>query len=231
MKTQILIASTIALIGMESAYSNCSQALPSTEQCTAIPEPAQNIAHCKNYTFPYSLCYTNNKGTYKKFHICSTCEDGYILTLNSEFTAMGCDLGDGGVYTCQPCSVAKTCDPSSEIAYSPDSWYDSWVGYQSNSWTECNTGTCTWETRTKYRCAAGYYGISSAIKENYIEGFGVMGLSGCTRCPINSMASKYGESDLGNNDTIQNCYLVESESYDVSGHYTIVPPNSRCYYE
>ncbi|MDE5615230.1 MAG: hypothetical protein K2I81_00140 [Alphaproteobacteria bacterium] len=231
MKTHILIASTFALMGIESAYSNCTEADYFGTQCTAITEPAQNIAHCKSYEFSHSLCYKNASGTHKKFHLCKECEDGYILTLNPDYTAMGCDKGDGGVYVCLPCSLAKTCDPHSEIEYDPDAWRDSWTGYQSNSYTECNTATCQWEKRTTYRCSAGYYGPGDGITENYVEGFGIMGLNGCTICPPNPFATQSGQSDVDDNATIQKCYLVEDIGYDFTGTYNIVPSGSRCYHD
>ncbi len=230
MKKQVLIVTMSTLLATELVYARCDQAAPDTASCASILEPEQNIAHCKQYMFPYALCYTNYLGQFKKFHICHECEDGYILTLNPEFAAMGCSQNDGGVYTCQPCSVVRACDPTTEIPYDADAWSDSWNGYQVNKWTECNTDNCTWEERSEYRCAAGFYGASSAIKENYIEGFGVMGMTGCTQCPFSSHATQ-GTSDPGDNETIQGCYLMEDEGYDFTGYYKIVPAGSRCYYE
>lgn len=231
MKKQFVVVTMSMLLTAEFGYANCLQQMPDEAHCAAISDPVQNIAHCGSYAFSFPLCYKNAAGTYKKFNLCNKCEDGYILTLNPDFVAMGCDNSDGGVYVCQPCSVAKACNPNAGVEYNPDGWENSWTGYQSNSWTECNTNTCEWETRSKFRCAAGYYGNSAEITENYIEGFGVMGMNGCTRCPINSNASKFGDSDPGENETIQGCYLTESEGYDVTGFYKIVPAGSRCYYE
>ncbi|MDE6250584.1 MAG: hypothetical protein K2M34_03045 [Alphaproteobacteria bacterium] len=231
MNKKLLIVTMSTFLTTELAYAQCGMAPSDNETCASIAEPAQNIAHCKQYMFPYSLCYINKStGKAGKFQICHMCEDGYILTLDPDFVAMGCSNRNGGVYVCQPCSVAKTCDPNSEIEYDEDAWKDSWNGYQTNTWTECNTSTCTWEKRSKHRCAAGFYGSSSAIKENYIEGFGAMGMTGCTQCPM-SATTKAGESDPGANETIQGCYLTESQGYDVTGVYQIVPAGSRCYYE
>lgn len=232
MNKRVLIVTISTLLSAKLAYATiCGQAVSDNPACTAIAEPAQNIAHCANYMFPYSLCYTNNSGQYKKFHICSECDDGYILTVNPDFTAMGCSNGvDASVYICQPCSVAKTCDPKSEIKYDANAWKDSWTGYQSNIWTECNTNTCTWNVRTEYRCSTGYYGTSSEIKENYIEGFGVMGMTGCTACPYSDHAT-LGTSDPGDNETIQRCYLTDDKACGVDGCYQIIPSGSRCYHD
>lgn len=67
MKKHILIATTLALLGMECAYSNCSQMSTEDEQCASIPDPEQNIANCKSYMFPYPICYKNAQGTRKNF--------------------------------------------------------------------------------------------------------------------------------------------------------------------
>lgn len=232
MKKQVLRATMMTIVAIESANAaNCYQQLADESHCATITNPAQNIAHCESYMFPYPLCYSNASGMYKKFNLCSKCADGYILTLNPDFAAMGCSDGDGGVYVCQPCSVAKSCNPNDDarVDYDPDGYRNSWVGYQTNSWTECNTNTCKWERRAKFRCAAGYYGNSSAITENIIDGY-VMGMNGCTQCPYSSHAT-LGTSDAGENETIEGCYLVESEGWDFTGSYKIIPPNTRCYYE
>lgn len=226
MKKHILIATTLALLGMECAYSNCNQMSTEDELCASIPDPEQNIANCKSYMFPYPICYKNAQGTRKKFYTCGECEDGYVLTLNPNFTAMGCD--SGSAYVCQPCSVVKACSPNSKPDYDPDAWRDSWKGYQINSYAECNTDTCEWESRAQYRCSAGYYGISDDITENYVEGFGVMGLNGCTLCPLTA-AAQLGKSDAGDNETVLKCY-TDQDGTDVTGSFVLLPSGSRCYY-
>lgn len=230
MKKQLVVVTMSMLLYAEFAYATCNQAMSDDSHCSAISDPAQNIAHCESYTFSFPLCYKNASGTYNKFNLCNKCEDGYILTLNPDFVAMGCDNSDGGVYVCQPCSVAKSCNPNAGVEYNPDGWKNSWTGYQSNSWTECNTNTCEWEAVTEYRCAAGYFGPSSGIKEKYIEGFGVAGLTGCSLCPLSNSA-KYAQSDAGENETIEGCYMVEDEGYDFTGSYKIIPAGTPCYYE
>ncbi len=236
MKKQIIASTIVYLLMGAYAYAGCQMAGYEDSKCSTAASP-QAIANCKTMMSNdvgdvYHFCYKNDKGQYKKVYTCLECKEGYILVPSHILIDFGCNESDiVSMWTCQPCSVVKACDPTTEIPYDADAWSDSWNGYQVNKWTECNTDNCTWEERSEYRCADGYYGERDKIVPNYIEGFGVMGINGCTRCPINAVATAYGMSVAGDNETIQRCYLSEAGGSDIFGVYKIYPEYAKCYHD
>ncbi|MCM1295073.1 MAG: hypothetical protein NC311_05980 [Muribaculaceae bacterium] len=241
MKKQIIAGVILAVLTGTRAYAGCSAAGLEDSKCDTAAAPV-SIANCKSTMadsasgISYSFCYKNDSGQYKKVYTCKECEDGYVRVPSHTLIEFGCNTSDiASMYSCQPCSVAKSCghnDTGYPETYDSDAWEDdTWYGYQHNNWVECDTSTCTWQKKTKYRCADGYYGESDKIVPNYIEGFGIMGINGCMQCPYNALATKNGMSDAGNNETVQGCYLSEASGYDLTGTYKIVPEYARCYYD
>lgn len=226
---KLILSSVIALIPT-FAYSGICQQFVTTEQCADIAEPQKNIKNCKTYKFDFSICFANSYGTRKKFYSCGECEDGYVLVDDPNFINLGCE-NSGAINVCQQCSTAKKCSDST-MPEETD-WKVTWTGYQVKTHPECNTSTCKWETKKEYRCADNYYGPSAGITENYIEGFGVMGMKGCSLCPPGSNGSVPldGLSEAGDNETIERCYL-EGTKYnaDFTGVFTLTSPDNRCYY-
>lgn len=120
------------------------------------------------------------------------------------------DCGGGFDYGCinNRCQKCKSCSGASTGAWTAHS-----TGYEKRTVKTC-TCSGTLNTRTEYRCAAGYYGSSSN------------GTSGCTRCP--SSGGVYGSSAAGST-AITACYLPSGTSFSDgtgSGKYT-----GNCYYK
>lgn len=241
MKKTIIVTAIITVLTGGYAYAGCQQAGLEDSKCDTATSP-QAIANCKMMMsdsasgISYSFCYKNDMGQYKKVYTCIACEDGYVLVPSQTLIDFGCNVSNiESIRTCQPCSTAKTCGPNDTEYpeyYDSDAWVNNtWPGYQHNTMVECDTSTCTWQTKTKYRCADGYYGESDKIVPNFFDGY-LMGFNGvCKQCPINSSATKYGLSDAGDNETVSGCYLSEASGSDFSGFYQIQPEYARCYYD
>ena len=121
--------------------------------------------------------------------------DGLACSVDTHCPRGICVMAGGGT-TC----TASNCSPSAWTAYAR--------GYERRTYRYCSTSTkCT--SSTQYRCAAGYYGITTN------------GSSGCTRCP-NSGSSVPGPT------VIRSCYLPSGTTgTDTSGTYTYT---ADCYY-
>ena len=111
-------------------------------------------------------------------------------------TELGLCSSGGGTDPCPDCTNCSS-----------TSWSALRTGYESRIRATCNCGIC--DKTTQYRCAAGYYGITTN------------GSSGCTRCP-NSGSSVAGST------VITSCYLPSGTTgSDSSGTYTYT---ADCYY-
>ena len=137
------------------------------------------------------------------------------------------------------CRCSKTCPSSSRPAECPtDCPYDDYeaVAGKDGYYAKCGDGLTTVAADTQHpiatmaisrltceaKCAPGYYGTAL---------YGVLGFSGCTKCPIDPsslLVSRNIKSALGST-SVSDCYIPSGTSFSDStgsGTYT-----SDCHYQ
>lgn len=120
------------------------------------------------------------------------------------------DADCGYTHTCvnNYCKPLSTCRPCSA---SCGSWSANGEGYEKqNGQCGCN-GQCDYRT-PKYRCAAGYYGITTD------------GSSGCRRCPGAAPGSDSPKSAAGSTSATS-CYVTKFGNSSGAGDFV-----QKCYY-
>ena len=204
-----------------------------TAECSAgVKCPIINLVGCGSFTTQYY----NNTGVSS----CTTCPSGFNRVSKS-ITVPGCSNAIT-YYDCeQPCTQCTDCEsegwkmyvtPSGviRIAYQrkvtatcnyatcvcSKTFQYIRIAYQRKVTATCNYATCVCSKTFQYRCNDGYYGRS------------INGLTGCSRCPINSSNGVriWGNSVAGKNYSISGCFVASGG--DESGDYMY---SQDCYYK
>lgn len=156
-------------------------------------------AHISNIYYEFNTCYECPPGYTKKTEISVYPQDG---------TGWLCDdTLDYG--TCE-CICAEPCN-GHEWRNVPGTGYQDFV---TNSCL-CDINGANCNPQTQYRCAAGYYGKPTTNTEPI-----------CNKCPdmptdANMQVKNPGQSDLGNNEDITDCYQPSDKVFeDDVGTYT-----------
>ena len=218
MKSKFLIPTILVMGGVcDSGYAiTCnSQPVYGSDYSGAggCPIPNNNTdqpaSNCASYQF---LCHTDANGEQQMVIQCKTCPSGYNLVLE-QYTSGYCDSVP--YWTCvqatatNPGTSGSTCNTST---CTNSTWTNFGVGYQIQIIRTCgNTTTTCKDVARIYRCASGYYGISSG---------GSSSMSGCSKCPDD------GISVPGSNETKTQCFIAQGT--DETGTFNF--GGNRCFY-
>lgn len=217
MKQKILIYTAIAvgLVGTHAMAYTCTNSWvyeATYNGAGGCPIPNGGVDNIgQNCATMKYRCHTDENGKQQMVISCDTCKTGYSL-VQKYYTNGSCTSVP--YWTCveqtasNPESDATTCTTST---CTNSTWTNYAIGYQMQIVRACGNSTTCKDVARIYRCASGYYGISSG---------GSSSMSGCSPCPDD------GASIPGSNDKKTTCFIMSGT--DEKGTFNF--GGSRCFY-